>query len=70
MGMIFTAFSAFCWKWTKKIVLTAKNEVPARVTFAARDIVEMRLYTTRIQKQARSYRLSILKIMLLQRRRE
>lgn len=31
------------------MVLMAKNEVPARVSFAARDILERRLRTTGIQ---------------------
>jgi hypothetical protein len=60
IGLVLTAFSAFCWKWTKKIVLTAKSEVPARVSFAARDILERRLYATGIQMKVSFYRLNIL----------
>jgi hypothetical protein len=35
---LLTAFSACCWKCTKQIMLTAKQEVPRRVSLEARDI--------------------------------
>jgi hypothetical protein len=42
------------------MVLTAKSEVPARVSFAARDILERRLCTTEVQMKILCYRLSML----------
>jgi hypothetical protein len=33
-----TSCSILCWKWTKTMVPMAKSEVPAKVSFEARDI--------------------------------
>jgi hypothetical protein len=48
-----TAFSACCWKWTKYTVAQANKEVPARVSFACRDIA----IESPVEVQSQIYRL-------------
>lgn len=38
-----TSFSNFCWKWTKMTVPTANSDVPSRVNWEARDMVECQI---------------------------